>query len=416
MTLSRTRLLERTGLALAAAGLGETLFASGVEARAADAAPAPSWAALRRGFRLVPDRVHLGGNLLASHPAAVRAAIDRHRASLDRNPVEYLHANQARLEAEVVRAAAAYLGADPTEIALTDSTTMGLGLLYAGLDVRRGQEILTTTHDFFATHEAVRWKAERAGARVRQVALYDRGAAAAEKEIVRRLIAAVTPETRVVALTWVHSSTGVKLQISEIAAALRRLRNRPLLCVDAVHALGVEAFDVTSLGCDFLVAGCHKWLFGPRGTGIVWGRPEAWASVAATIPSFGGGAAGAAHTPGGFHSFEHRWALAEAFRLHLRLGKARVAARIHDLNSRFKSGLARIPNVTLHTPRSPSLSAGMVCFEVRELAPGDVVERLAARRIVATVTPYATQYARVAPGLLNTPAELERALDAIRAL
>src|SRR5436309_1501128 len=68
--------------------------------------------------------------------------------------------------------AAAYLGADPTDIALTDSTTMGLGLLYTGLDLRADQEILTTEHDFYATHESLAFAAERTGARLRRVPLY----------------------------------------------------------------------------------------------------------------------------------------------------------------------------------------------------------------------------------------------------
>jgi isopenicillin-N epimerase len=121
-------------------------------------------------------------------------------------------------------------------------------------------------------------------------------------------------------------------------------------------------------------------------------------------------------TPGGFHSFEHRWALAEAFRLHLRIGKARVARRIHALNTRLKAGLASMPHVTLVTPHSTALSAGLVCFTVDRMSPGAVVEALRRRRVIATVTPYDPPYARLAPGLLNTPADVDRALRAVRSL
>jgi selenocysteine lyase/cysteine desulfurase len=184
-----------------------------------------------------------------------------------------------------------------------------------------------------------------------------------------------------------------------------------------VHGFGIENVRLPELGCDFFVAGCHKWLFGPRGTGIVWAGPRAWSQVTHTIPSFTEtGTPGSAMTPGGFHSFEHRWALAEAFRFHLRIGKARIAARTHALNSRFKAGLAAMGHVIPHTPRSSSLSAGLVCFEVRGVPPEQVVDHLLARRIVATVTPYTPSYARVAPSILNTPAEIDRALRALQAL
>jgi isopenicillin-N epimerase len=418
-SLDRRSFLARTGVALAAAGLAANLEgASGFDAEAA----APTWEAVRRQFRLAPGWTHLGGLLLASHPAPVRAAIDRHRRGLDANPVEYLHRRGPALEGAVLREASAYLGVSAPDIALTDSTTMGLGLLYNGIDLRAGQEALTTRHDFFATHDALRAKAARVGASVRMVTLYDRPEAASAQRIVEALVGAIRPSTRVLAVTWVHSSTGVKLPIRRIADALASVNrgrdedSRVLLCVDGVHGLGVETAALPGLGCDFFVAGCHKWLFGPRGTGFVWGRPDAWPAVTHTIPSFGAGGPGGANTPGGFHSFEHRWALAEAFAFHRRIGKARVEARIHSLSARLKAGLEATPRVRLFTPRSRELSAGIVCFEVGGLSPGVVVDRLASRRIVATLTPYAETYARLAPGLLNTPADVDRAIAAIRSI
>jgi selenocysteine lyase/cysteine desulfurase len=121
-------------------------------------------------------------------------------------------------------------------------------------------------------------------------------------------------------------------------------------------------------------------------------------------------------TPGGFHSFEHRWALAEAFAFHLAIGKSKVAGRIHELARQCKEGLAAMRHVTLHTPRADEVSAGIVCFEVAGVDPEAVVTRLREKRVIATQTPYATTYARVAPGLLNTPEEIEIALREVRAL
>jgi isopenicillin-N epimerase len=423
VALDRRELLERGGLALAAvAVLGPEALASPEEADAQPLAPLP-WASVRSQFRLRPDRVHLGAFLLASHPAPVRRAIDRYRRALDADPVGYLHGSSVAREAAVLRAAASYTGARAADIALTDSTTMGLALLYNGLHVRADQELLTSTHDFFVTHDALQLKADRSGATLRTIPLYDDSAAASADAIVQRVVNAVTPRTRVVALTWVHSSTGVKLPIRRIADALRPLNrsrseaDRILLCVDGVHGFGIENVRLPALGCDFFAAGCHKWLFGPRGTGLVWGRPDAWQHVTHTIPSFTAtGTPGSAMTPGGFHSFEHRWALAEAFLFQRRIGRQRIAARTHALNAHLKSALAGMPHVTLHTPRAASLSAGLVCFEVRSLPAQEVVERLASRGIVATVTPYTPTYARVGPSIVNTPAEIRRAVRALRAL
>jgi isopenicillin-N epimerase len=416
--LDRRGFLVRSGLGMAAAAL-----AQGDTARVRAQPVLDDWQTLRGLFNLQADLLHFGGLLLASHPAPVRTAIDTHRRGLDSNPVEYLHDNQARLEADVLRAAAAYLGGAPTDIALTDSTTMGLGLLYNGLDIRPQDEIVTTTHDFYATHEALRFKARRSGAALRFIDLYSTSRAASHDEIVGSLAAAVTPRTRVVAVTWVHSSTGVKLPIRALASVIAELNQnrdpaeRALLCVDGVHAIGVENVDVASLGADFLVSGAHKWLFGPRGTGFVWGQPHAWPAAAPTIPTFSDdGAPGGAMTPGGFHAFEHRWALAQAFQLHLQIGKARIAARVHELNRQLKEGLATMSHVQLHTPLDEDVSAGLVCFEVDGLPPQGVVTRLRASSIIATLTPYTTTYARLAPGLLNSPEEVDLVLAAVRVL
>src|SRR5947207_2887443 len=135
----RRGLLVRTGLTFAAAALATLPSAENVPARQVD-----DWEAVRGLFSVNPDYLHFGGLYLASHPAPVQQAIETHRLGLDDNPVDYLHQQQGPLEAAVLRSAAAYLRADPRDIALTDSTTMGLSLLYTGLVLRPDQEILTT--------------------------------------------------------------------------------------------------------------------------------------------------------------------------------------------------------------------------------------------------------------------------------
>ena len=394
------------------------------------------WEAVRAQFLLSREYIHLALMLLASHPRPVREAIDRHRRGLDEDPVSYGLANFERMDKAVRAAAAAYVGGRPEDIALTGNTTTGLAMLYGGLPLRPGQEIVTTVHDHYSTHESLRLRAVHTGASVRKVALYAQPSAASEDEIVGNTVKAVGPRTRALAVTWVHSSNGVKLPIRVMAAALADVNrkrdgdDRVLLCVDGVHGFGVEDFTVGDLGCDFLVAGCHKWLFGPRGTGLVHGRPEAWKGHAGLIPTFDWGAyqawmrgeppdalpPGPRTSPGGFHTFEYRWALAEAFQFHQRIGKARVAARIHELAGRCKEGLGAIANVRLHTPRASSLSSGIVCFEVGKLSADDVVHRLREQKIIASETPYATSYARLTPGLLNSEAEIDRAVAAVAEL
>jgi selenocysteine lyase/cysteine desulfurase len=402
---------------------------------AASTARYDDWQSIRDQFSLSRDRIHLAMLYLASHPKPVRDAIERHRQGFDEDPVNYHHEHYREEELGARQAAARYFHGQPDDFALTDSTTMGLGLIYGALMLKPGQDIVSTAHDHYSTQESLRWRAERTGATVRRIKLYEKIESVSEDEIVGNVLKAVTPKTRLVAVTWVHSSTGLKLPIRKIADALAEVNakrdpeERALLSVDGVHAVGAEKETVTDLRCDFLIAGCHKWLFGPRGTGFVWGTQAAWSAVQPVIPSFG-----AAYgrwmegvlpkdvpmsqlaTPGGFHSFEHRWALRQAFEFHEAIGRDRITSHIHDLNRHCKEELRKLPNVVVYTPANESLSSGLVCFDVKGMKAEAVVKRLAEKKITASTTPYATQYARFSTTLLNSPAEIDTAIAAVKSL
>jgi selenocysteine lyase/cysteine desulfurase len=230
----------------------------------------------------------------------------------------------------------------------------------------------------------------------------------------------------------------VKLPLRELATVVadanrgRRDDERILLCVDGVHGFGVEDASPVELGVDVFASGCHKWLFGPRGTGFLWAARHAWPRLAPTIPTFDPrtyvawleGRAPSAEppgpymTPGGFHSFEHRWALPEAIVLHARLGgRAGVARRTHELALRLKEGLAEIDAVRVKTPLDEESSAGLVCFEVEGAEPEMVVDALRERHaIVASVTPYSTRYVRFGPSVANSPSDVQRGVAAVAAV
>jgi kynureninase len=163
----------------------------------------------------------MAGLLFASHPRPVREAITRHREELQRDPASYISHERWRLEGEVLKSAATYLGAQPADIALTDSTSMGLGLLYSGLKLTPRDEILTTSHDHYATEAAVAACADRTGCMVKRIDMFRQSFTATADEIVDAVRRGVSASTRIVAMTWGtfrHGAESAGAAIADIIA------------------------------------------------------------------------------------------------------------------------------------------------------------------------------------------------------
>lgn len=425
--LARRNFLIRSGLAIGAGVLLPALNAHAQPFKPDD------WQSVRAQFKLAPKKINMALMLLASHPKTVAKAIEMHRNNFDNDPVSYWEENWVTQQQAVKEAAAKYIAAEPDEIALTDSTTMGLGILYNGLKLAKEDEILTTTHDHYSTEKALDFATQKNGAAIKRVVLYENAHTVTVDEVTTNLKKAIGPKTRIVAVTWVHSSSGVKLPLHEISEVIKQENNkrstkeRIYFCVDGVHGFGVGNVTMAELGCDFFVAGTHKWLFGPRGTGIIFAKKDAWHMIEPTIPAFSWNAYGNwlgltpdssvtfsdLVSPGGFHSFEHRWALPQAFNFHLSIGKSKIEQRTQQLNRMLKEGLQAISHVTLHTPMSEKLSAGINCFEVDGLSETDIVKKLHQKHIIASSSPYQVSYARLTPCIINTEEEVRTCIEAV---
>ena len=321
------------------------------------------WESVRAQFPLDPAMAQFAAFVLSPHTAQVDAAIAFHRNRLALD-TEGTLLGGIELEDAVRRAAADHSGGEPGQYALTDSTTMGIAQMYGGLSLSPGDEVLVD-HARLLLHRGVAPAAREADRREGPPGHAVRPALDGERRRDgARLVAGLTPRTKVVAVTWVHSSTGVRLPIREISDALD---GRALLCVDGVHGFGAVDVDLPDLGCDFLSTGTHKWLFGPRGTGILWGRD--WGPLTELIPSFSGFDQGARHSPGGYHAFEHRWALDQAFAFHQKVSRAAAVQRTVEQATQLKEGLAGAQGIRVVTPADPEVSAGIVCLDVEGLPP-----------------------------------------------
>lgn len=424
MTDRRT-FLKHAGILAAGLPLGSSALAAIAPGNSVPPPSTDKWLQLRQLFDQDPAYLHFSNFLVTSHPKPVRDAIERHRTNIDRNPgltMDWDLQEPWKREAEVRQWAGRYLQAKPGQIALTGSTSEGLAMIYGGIHVRPDQEILTTVHEHYATEYSLNFRVAKQGTQVRKIELFKDPHRVSSDEVLASIKRNIRPHTRVLGMTWVQSGSGVKLPIGEIGKLVEELnrqrdeQDQILYVVDGVHGFGVEDLSFPDMHCDFFIAGTHKWMFGPRGTGIICARSEELKNVTPTVPTFSeDNNFATSMTPGGYHSFEHRWALDEAFKLHLQLGKADIQARIHALNSLLKQRLQELPQVELVTPLSPELSAGFTFFRINNQDCDKVAAYLMANRaVVDAVDRDVGPVIRTAPGLLNDEQQIDRLIGLLR--
>jgi selenocysteine lyase/cysteine desulfurase len=234
----------------------------------------------------------------------------------------------------------------------------------------------------------------------------------------------------------VHSSSGLKLPLAALATALRAVNasrdpaRRVLLVVDGVHGLGADELRPAESGVDIFVAGLHKWMLAPRGTGIVWAKADTWARMKPLVVSYEdinlyeawmagkppAALRAASFGLGGFQAYEHIWAVSAAVELHEAIGRARVAQRIRGLNTHAREELAKMSHVRLRSPKDPALCAGITAFDVEGMDGETAVKKLHDRSVLGAASPYRPAYARLSFGIANSEEDVETALNAVRAL
>ncbi|AXK31626.1 aminotransferase class V-fold PLP-dependent enzyme [Streptomyces armeniacus] len=196
-----------------------------------------------------------------------RSAVEasRHAVALKAVPHRIADEDFRQVPEELRALLAELVGGSPEQIALGDSTSHGMHLIANGLRWQDGDEVLVLAGDYPAT--VLPWR-RLAPYGVRTTALRPAGGLLTAAE----LEAAITPRTRVAAVTWVDSFTGRALDLDALGAVCRR--SGVLLVVNTSQALGARPLDVSRTPVDAVVSCGYKWLCGPYGTGFSWLRPD----------------------------------------------------------------------------------------------------------------------------------------------
>lgn len=364
-------------------------------------------------FPVCARRIFLAHAGVSPLPRCVAAAMQQYLESATGDNQEIVL--PATLVADTRQLAARLLDAHPDEIAFTGSTSMGLGMIAAGLDWQPGDNVVCYRDDYPAN--VYPWlDLTRRGVAVRFVEPAQYGNVTAE-DVAR----AVDCRTRLVSLASVHFVTGWRL---DVAAIGRMLRERGVLfCLDGIQSLG--ALRTTMADVDFAAADAHKWLLGPLGAALLYVRRERQAQL---HPSLIGWASGPCP---GFVARDHLqlWPTARryepgslnvvglvglqaALRLLLDIGLATIEDRVLTL-SRLLTEELRTKGYHLAGPVSATGRSGVVSFASATRNAADIHARLTQAGIVSSLrqTRDEQHYVRLAPHFYNTETELRKTLE-----
>jgi selenocysteine lyase/cysteine desulfurase len=364
------------------------------------------WRAIQESFDVDRSLINFNNGGVCPSPRVVQEAL-RRAIEFSNGAPSYFMWRVLEPEIEMVRSRiAGDFGVDPEEIAITRNASESLEIVQLGMDLKAGDEVLTTDQDYPRMITTWQQRVRRDGIVLKQVsfpvpppsldALYD---------LFERNI---TSKTKVIHLCQITNLTGQIFPVKRICE-MARMRGIEVI-VDGAHAYAQFPFKQADLGCDYYGTSLHKWLLAPIGTGFLYVKREKiekiWPMMAApetmnaNIRKF---------EEIGTHPAANHNAISEALTFHQTIGADRKAARLRYLRSLWTSRVGELPGVKILTSPDPAQSCGIVLVSVKGKAAPKVSDELLDKYRVFTVPIVRPDFEgiRVTPNIYTTVREVE---------
>jgi selenocysteine lyase/cysteine desulfurase len=365
------------------------------------------WLQVRHAFSIDRNHINLNSGSVSPAPLSVQRTMQDYWHVTNMSPSLYVDEMLGpRLEVPRRRLAAMF-GCDPEEMAITRNTSEGMEIVQLGLNLKAGDEVLTTTQDYPRMLTTWRQREKRDGIVLKTVP-YSVPVANLD-DLVRAIERAITPKTKVITICHVTYTTG---QIFPVRKICQMARARGIeTVIDGAHGFAQFPFTRDELDCDYYATSLHKWLLAPVGTGFLYVRkakiPNVWPLMTApeemadNIRKFEEVGTFPVAIPG---------SITEAITFHESIGAERKAARLRYLRRRWADKVKNVPKVRVLNADDPAQTGGLGAMLIEGVGANALTAFLEKHYFIHVRPRFVTkefECIRVAPNVFTTLEEVD---------
>ena len=365
------------------------------------------WVTIQHAFTVTRGIINLNNGGVSPSPRIVTEALVRYIWQQE-DATAYTMWQILEPQSETIRTGLAELfGCDREEIAITRNASESLETILLGLDLKSGDEVLTTTQDYGRMLTTIRQREQREGIKLSLIKIpippknLDEITAAFQR--------AITPRTRLIQMAHMVNITG---QITPVKAVCEMARARGIeTIIDGAHSFAQFDFKQKDLNCDYFGTSLHKWLYAPKGTGMLYVRRD---KISKIWPLFAAEEKQKSDIRKfeeiGTHSAAPRLAIGEALLFHHGVGAKRKEARLRYLSRYWMDKLKGLPKVRFNTSFDPNQMCAIGNVQIEGLDQAKIGSYLFAKHRIFTTPIVHEEFTglRITPNLYTTLPELDR--------
>ena len=365
------------------------------------------WAHIQQAFSVTRGIINLNNGGVSPSPRMVTEAFVRYTWQQE-DATAYTMWQILEPQSETIRTGLAEIfGCSPEEVAITRNASESLEILLMGLDLKSGDEILTTTQDYPRMLTTLKQREVREGLKLNLIKIPI--APQNADDIAATFERAITPRTKLILVSHQINLTG---QINPVKKVCQMARERGIeTIVDGAHSFAQFAFKRDDLDCDYFGTSLHKWLYAPKGTGMLYVKkekiPKVWALMASEDKNRGDIRK---FEEIGTHSAAMRLAIGEAILFHNAIGGKRKEERLRYLSRYWMNNLKDIPKVGFNTSFDPLQSCAIGNFKIDGVDPVALGGYLMSKHKIYTTPIVHEEFTgiRITPNVYTTLWELDR--------